>query len=268
MGYTAQKLLDIARSQIGYYEKASNKQLDDFTANKGAGNWTKFARDLYYEATPHYFNGNKNGFAWCCVFQCWIHWVAAGKDKAEADRVQCQSGKYGAACNYAAKYYKEKGRLDKNPKVGDQIFFGSGSTYKHTGVVEDIDDTYVYTIEGNASNMVKRNKYKLTSSSILAYGHPFYDEEESNDDAAEEDTNDKPIIIRDIVLPTLKYGSPSGAAMKSLVLLLNSKAGANLSETGAFKSRTETAVKQWQKTHGIEPDGVVEDTTWASLIAE
>ena len=47
MGYTVDKLLDIARSQIGYKEKASNSQLDDFDANAGSNNWTKYARDLY-----------------------------------------------------------------------------------------------------------------------------------------------------------------------------------------------------------------------------
>lgn len=280
MGYTAREILDVASSQVGYKEKKSNKQLDDFTANAGSGNWTKYARDLYYEANPHYFNGNKNGFAWCCVFVCWCHWIASGKDKSEADRVQCQSGKYGAACNYAASYYKKQGRLDKSPKIGDQIFFGSGSTYKHTGIVEDIDDTYVYTIEGNASNMVKRNKYKLTSSSILAYGHPFFDDSEEVkieesvpvETITQVEEIEKPTteiaVIPVTELPTLKKGSKASAAMNSLVFLLNGKTGSSLVKNGSFGDNTLKAVKKWQETHGLKVDGVVGPDTWASIITQ
>ena len=42
----AYKVIKIAESQIGYLEKASNKNLDDFEANAGRGNYTKYARDF------------------------------------------------------------------------------------------------------------------------------------------------------------------------------------------------------------------------------
>ena len=57
------KVLDQARAELGYHEKASNVNLDDKTANSGAGNWTKYARDL--AAIGNFYNGNKNGYAWC-----------------------------------------------------------------------------------------------------------------------------------------------------------------------------------------------------------
>ena len=37
----AEKLIQIARTEIGYLEKASNKDLDSKTANAGSTNYTK-----------------------------------------------------------------------------------------------------------------------------------------------------------------------------------------------------------------------------------
>ena len=58
-----EKVLDLARSEIGYHEKSSNYGLDDKTANSGSGNWTKYARDL--DALGTFYNGGKNGYMWC-----------------------------------------------------------------------------------------------------------------------------------------------------------------------------------------------------------
>lgn len=91
----ASEIVAIALAQIGYKEKASNKNLDDPAANAGSANWTKYARDL---ASAGYYNGNKNGFAWCDVFVDWCFFKAYGKD--EGQRIQCQTGPYGAGCTY------------------------------------------------------------------------------------------------------------------------------------------------------------------------
>ena len=61
-----EEVLDLARSEIGYHEKASNSQLDDPSANSGGANWTKYA--AYIDANPEFYNGKKNGYAWCDVF--------------------------------------------------------------------------------------------------------------------------------------------------------------------------------------------------------
>jgi len=54
-------------------------------------------------------------------------------------------------------------------------FFGtSKDNSSHTGIVEEVDDTYVYTIEGNTSDQVARRKYKLSDKSILGYGRPAF----------------------------------------------------------------------------------------------
>ena len=68
-------IVTIALAEVGYREKTSNAALDDKTANAGAANWTKYARDL---AAAGYYNGNKNGYAWCDVFVDWCFFKAYG----------------------------------------------------------------------------------------------------------------------------------------------------------------------------------------------
>lgn len=173
MAYTVSKLLEIARAELGYKEKETNSQLDDKTANAGDGNWTKYARDLH---SAGYYQAAKNGYAWCDMFVDWCFWKLGGS-KEKGEWMECQTGLYGAGCEWSSDCYRRAGRFDKNPRPGDQIFFGKTDAEEHTGIVEKIEDGKVHTIEGNASNMCKRCTYSLTSSKIVGYGHPRFDEE-------------------------------------------------------------------------------------------
>lgn len=173
MAYTVSKLLEIARAELGYKEKETNSQLDDKTANAGDGNWTKYARDLH---SAGYYQAAKNGYAWCDMFVDWCFWKLGGS-KEKGEWLECQTGLYGAGCEWSSDCYRRAGRFDKNPCPGDQIFFGKTDAEEHTGIVEKIEDGKVHTIEGNASNMCKRCTYSLTSSRIVGYGHPRFDAE-------------------------------------------------------------------------------------------
>lgn len=166
-----QQLLDIARSQIGYLEKTSNNQLDDFTANAGSNNWTKYARDL---ADAGYYNGNKNGCAWCDVFCDWCFYILTNKNSILAQQIQCQTGDCGAGCSFSAQYYRAQGCYSNTPQIGDQIFFGATGAEYHTGIVEQVSSTQVITIEGNTSEQVARRTYSINDPSINGYGHPKY----------------------------------------------------------------------------------------------
>ena len=173
MAYTVSKLLEIARAELGYKEKETNSQLDDKTANAGDGNWTKYARDLH---SAGYYQAAKNGYAWCDMFVDWCFWKLGGS-KEKGEWLECQTGLYGAGCEWSSDCYRRAGRFDKSPRPGDQIFFGKTDAEEHTGIVEKIEDGKVHTIEGNASNMCKRCTYSLTSSRIVGYGHPRFDAE-------------------------------------------------------------------------------------------
>ena len=174
-------VVKIALAEVGYKEKASNSQLDNPTANAGSNNYTKYARDL---RDAGYYNGNKNGFAWCDVFVDWCFYKAFGK--AEGQRIECQTGDLGAGCKYSKQYYQNKGRCDRNPKVGDQIFFTSGGSISHTGIVTAVSGEKVSTVEGNSGDQVKKHTYSLSNSYIDSFGHPLYDEEEQKPEPAPE----------------------------------------------------------------------------------
>lgn len=188
MGCTASKVIAVAAAEIGYKEKASNSQLDNKTANAGSKNYTKYARD-FDQKYPQWYNGKKNGFAWCDMFVDWCFLTAFGY--AKALELLCQPEKScGAGCTYSAGYYKQRGQFyTSNPKPGDQIFFGTSiSDCSHTGIVEKVDGSKVYTIEGNTSDQVARRSYALTSSKIVGYGRPKYDAETSTVTPPAEDT--------------------------------------------------------------------------------
>ncbi|MGN0227473.1 MAG: phage tail tip lysozyme [Paludibacteraceae bacterium] len=185
MGCTASKVIAVAVAEIGYKEKASNSQLDTPSANSGSANYTKYARD-FDTLYPNWYNGKKNGFAWCDMFVDWCFLTAFGYEKALS--LLCQPEKSaGAGCTYSAGYYKAKGQFyTSDPKPGDQIFFGTSiSNCTHTGIVEKADGSKVYTIEGNTSDQVARRSYALNDSKIVGYGRPKYDAETTTSPAPE-----------------------------------------------------------------------------------
>lgn len=183
MSCYAEEVIKIARAEKGYLEKSSNSNLDSKTANAGNKNYTKYARDL--DRISGFYNGRKQGFAWCDVFVDWCFVQAFGV--SDAKRLLCQPSKScGAGCKWSMSYYKSKGRLVSSPKPGDQIFFASsdGEDISHTGLVYKVDSNYVYTVEGNTSSesgvvpnggAVAEKKYRLSYNRIAGYGRPDYD---------------------------------------------------------------------------------------------
>ena len=183
MAYTAKRLIQIAEEEIGYLEKKSNSQLDHDTANAGYNNWTKYARDLNKAG---YYNGNKNGYAWCDVFVDWCFLQLCNGDAKKAEWLICQTGDCGAGCTFSAGYYRAAGRFYSDPVPGDQIFFGDKGDESHTGIVYKVDSSKVYTIEGNTSGAagvvangggVFKKSYARNDSRIAGYGRPRYDAE-------------------------------------------------------------------------------------------
>jgi hypothetical protein len=141
----------LARSQVGYHEKASNANLDDYTANSGSGNFTKYARDL----------GVGNGQPWCAYFVWWVL-QSSGVDSNAYPR----TGWVPTIAQWfknAGLYYPSGGSYVPNP--GDIVIFGSGNS--HVGMVEYVDRGYVHCIEGNAGDCVKQTSYNLYTSSYM-----------------------------------------------------------------------------------------------------
>lgn len=154
-----EKVLNLARSEIGYHEQGDN--------------WTKCAQDL---DRTNWYNGPKNGFAWCDVFVDWLFWKSFG-DPLGREMICQPTGSAGAGCLYSAQYYQGAGRwYPSNPQPGDQIFFTySPGEYSHTGIVESVQNGVVTSIEGNSSDQVARRQYTIGSSNIAGYGRPRWE---------------------------------------------------------------------------------------------
>ena len=174
-----EKVIQTAKNEVGYLEKKSNSQLYSKTANAGQNNYTKYAYEL--DKIGNVYNGKKNGYSWCDIFVDWCFITTFGLDKAMQMLYQDYNG-LGAGCPYSARYYKNNGAFYYKPQIGDQIFFKNGlNKYYHTGLVINIGNNYVYTIEGNTSSAsgvvdnggaVAVKKYALNFNKIGGYGRP------------------------------------------------------------------------------------------------
>jgi hypothetical protein len=176
----ASKVVSIALAEVNYHEKASNSQLDSKTANSGGANYTKYA-DYFDKKVPGFYNGPKNGFDWCDMFNDWVHCHASDPETARKALYQPLKSA-GAGCTYSAGYYRANGAWidrDGTPKPGDQIFFGAKYNEEHTGIVVEVTATTVTTVEGNSSEQVAKRIYQRTSGYIAGYGRPKYDKEEA-----------------------------------------------------------------------------------------
>ena len=267
MEASPEKVISLALSQEGYLEKASNAQLDDFKANAGNNNFTKFARDL--DAIPGFYNGRKNGFPWCDVFVDWLFVQPFGAENA--NKLLCQPDKsLGAGCGYSARYYKANGQFHtKDPKPGDQIFFtDSAGDVCHTGLVYKADKLFVYTVEGNTSTAsgvvgngggVWRKQYALSYNRIYGYGRPMYD---SVMETEEREKGEFTLEMR-----VLKNGCKGDNVRALQILLIGNGCTCGVwGADGNFGSGTERAVRNYQKKHRLSVDGMAGPETMRSLL--
>lgn len=289
MANYASELIEVAEKEVGYLEKKSNTSLYDKTKNAGNGNYTKYAAEL--DEIEGFYNGRKNGYAWCAVFVDWCFVKAFGL--AAAKKLTYHTI-YGASCTLSAKQYKENGRFYSGPKVGDEIFFtDSKGEVCHTGLVYKVDSNYVYTIEGNTSaesgvvangGAVAKKKYLRSYGRIYGYGRPKYDAEKKV--VASNNAN----LVKEWQLAAIKdgfkfskygadgkWGSECEAVAKKAVckkrLLYKYK---NLTKIvqrivgvtadGKYGNDTKQAVIKWQRANKLIADGEVGVNTWKKML--
>lgn len=183
MAYLMQTVIDTAIAEVGYLEKASNKDLDSKTGNAGRANYTKYGRDLVQwlgSSTGDTFGVN---YQWCQQFVDWCFIQAYGL----AGALQLLGG-WTAYTPAGASYFKSKGRWHtSNPRKGDVIYFQGTVSGEfricHVGLVYNVDGSRVFTVEGNTSGgssvipnggSVCMKSYDVTNSRIAGYGRPAY----------------------------------------------------------------------------------------------
>lgn len=113
-----------------------------------------------------YSNGRNQ--PWCADFATW----ALGQASPDAAR------RYGSS---SAREMENKFRSAGNffssgsaePKPGDLIFFQrEGGSGRHVGIVREVRNGRVYTVEGNSGNQVRERSYELGNGRIVGYGRP------------------------------------------------------------------------------------------------
>lgn len=160
-------MIRVALAEEGYLEKRTNDMLESKTANAGSNNYTKFGRDM-----------GCNGQPWCDAFVDWCFKKAYGAAEAKA--------LLGGWSNYtptSAQYFKNMHQWFTTPQRGDVIFFKNSQRICHTGIVLEVKNGRVYTIEGNTSGgstleanggCVAKKNYPLGYNRIAGYGRPKY----------------------------------------------------------------------------------------------
>lgn len=144
------------------------KAIDEYNAVNGVVGGDKYRK---------WYTGSADGANWCATF---VSWIADQCGLIDAKVIPKYQG-----CDAGVDWFKKKSEFQYTPRYGgksivpspgDIIFFckGNKNDSTHTGIVIDVTDNTVHTIEGNSSNTVKRNSYKTDSKSILGYGIPAF----------------------------------------------------------------------------------------------
>lgn len=149
-GNQADDIVGVAKTQVGYTEIGNN--------------YTK------YNEWFGSLSGYGKNYAWCQTFVAWCA-NQAGIPTSMIPRV---SGTVSGM-----DFFKKNGTWNGagyTPSKGDIIYFRSGSSNSgyHVGIVSDVANGTIYTIEGNSSDKVSTHSYSVSSSKIAGYGCPNY----------------------------------------------------------------------------------------------
>lgn len=260
------KLINIAKAEIGYLEKRSNANLDSKTANAGSSNYTKYWKEIYpqYQAQP-----------WCAVFITWCMVKAFGKETATKLLRHYPFVYVPALANKTT---------NKTPHKGDIVCFYRNNTFTHTGLVISVSGSKFTTIEGNTSGgstvianggAVCQKTYNLSSLPGTRFFTPDYSITKVKEDILTDgSTSTNPVIVDQIVKNVNLSEVKNGSEGKSVLLLqkllrvsgYTGKNGNSLTLDGECGSNTIFALKEFQRKNKLTVDGICGKATWTKLL--
>ena len=169
-----------------------------------------------------------------------------------------------ASCSIGWNWFKSKGQTRNRgyiPQKGDIIFFDldpeKGNGIDHVGIVNNVNEEYIYALEGNHDDQVNIYKYHINDARIYGYAVPDYTGEEIIENNPSESYTNKPLV----------YKGKTGETVKYIQNKLINK-GYFLGRTGAdgiFGFQTEKAVRQFQIDSNLSADGIIGPLTWEKL---
>lgn len=171
-GSQAEKVIQLARVELGYHE------------GRSGGHWNndnKFAGQM----------GWANHQAWCATFVC-SRFKAAGL----LSLITTPS----PGCDPLSVGFKRARRWSEYPAIGAVVFFGIPSDLSHVGIVEAYDDDFIWTIEGNTNESGAREgdgvyakRHLRRDARVVGYGYLAYSEGTISADPAWQKTPEPPV---------------------------------------------------------------------------
>lgn len=194
--FSIQPIINWAENERNYTEKDSLTDLNDKTKNAGDDNYTKYSQEVDALGV---FSAQVQGQPWCATWVTDGFINTYGVNKGLDMLCQPSKNSNAACCGDAAEYYQKAGRWYNSPQVGDQVFFKTTKyQYAHTGIVTEVTDTEVTTIEGNTSSekgvisnggAVTKKHYPVGYSGFKGFGRPKYE-------AKQEEPEFEPYVVR------------------------------------------------------------------------
>ena len=214
-----------------------------------------------YKYRKWYYGTEQYGVAWCAVFVSWCL-AQAGITGIKTDGAGCFAREYQTQGKWHESEYSDS---STTPKAGDIVTFtwnyagrylNQDRYYSdHVGIVYAVDNTYIYTVEGNAGNSndtstVKLKAYSRTSGCINGYFRlNTVSEEDDKMNFKKGDKSDGVLAYKSLLQQGQKLG------------IIKSK----VDNTNSFGGGTYKATLEVQKKFKLERDGIAGKNTITAL---
>lgn len=162
--YARESMIEMAEQRLGWWDNPLHDNPHKDIVDK-------------YNSRLKYLNMLPRGYrvtledSWACIFVSVVALDASRCEKVVP--MEC-------SCTHQVDLFKKQGlwrTRDYIPKPADFVYFNwsfEDDTAHHVGIVVEVHDDYLITIEGNHNGRVERVKRPINSH-ILGYGVPAYD---------------------------------------------------------------------------------------------
>lgn len=150
---TLKGLIEKGKSEVGYIEKNSDKELDSPKANIGSRNYTKYSRDV-----DGWGLMGCQGQPWCCTLQFWIEGQEYGPELALKHWNMTRDTYVGYNCFSTYNVFKRSGRVGVTPELGAVAVFDFSHAGRVINIYSENGQKWWDSLEGNtSSNLLERN---------------------------------------------------------------------------------------------------------------